>query len=60
MTTKQKVLKAVQDLPADASFEDAMESLYFLAKVEKGIEQANAGQIVSHDEVKEKMKTWLK
>lgn len=54
------VLKAVQDLPEDASFEEVMERLHFLAKVEKGIEQADAGQTLSHSEVKEKMKKWSK
>ena len=60
MTTKQKVLKAVKSLPADASIEDAMERLLFLAKVEKGLRQAEAGQTVPHEKVKQKMKRWLK
>ncbi|MDH5295663.1 MAG: hypothetical protein OEW26_00875, partial [Nitrospirota bacterium] len=55
MTTKQKVLKAVETLPDDASFEDAMERLLFLAKVEKGIQQADAGQTIPHEQVKQKM-----
>lgn len=54
MTTKQKVIKAVQSLPEDASYEDAMERLLFLAKIEKGLQQADAGQTVSHDKVKRK------
>ena len=60
MTTKQKVLKAVEGLPEDASFEDAMERLLFLAKVEKGIQQADAGQTIPHEKVKQKMQKWLK
>jgi len=60
MTTKQKVIKAVKSLPANASYEDAMEKLMFLAKVEKGLQQADAGRTISHDRVKEKMKRWLK
>ena len=60
MTTKQKVIRAVQALPADASFEDAMERLLFLAKIEKGLDQANAGQTISHEKVRQKMKKWLK
>lgn len=60
MTTKQKVLRAVQSLPEDASLEDAMERLLFLAKVEKGIRQADAGQTIPHGKVKQKMKKWLK
>ena len=60
MTTKQKVIRAVQSLPDDASFEDAMERLFFLAKIEKGLRQADAGQTIHHEKVKQKMKKWLK
>ena len=60
MSTKEKVVRAVQDLPEDASIEDAMERLLFLAKIEKGLQQADSGQTVSHLQVKEKMSKWLK
>jgi predicted transcriptional regulator len=32
--------------------EDAMERLYFLAKIERGLEQSEAGETISHDEIK--------
>ena len=60
MTTKDKVLQAVQDLPDDASFEDAMERLLFLAKIEKGLQQADAGETVSQAEMKKRTAKWLK
>ena len=60
MTAKQKVMRIVRDLPANASIEDAMERLLFLAKVEKGIQQADSGKTLSHEKVKEKMAKWLK
>lgn len=60
MTTKQKVLKAVQGLPDDASFEDAMERLLFLSKVERGLQQADVGQTIPHEKIRQKMKRWLK
>jgi predicted transcriptional regulator len=53
--SKEKVLKAVRDLPDDASVEDAMERLYFLAKIEEGERQADAGQTVSHEEAKRRL-----
>lgn len=53
-------MKAVQSLPDDAPIEDAMERLLFLAKIEKGLEQADAGKTISHDQVREKMAKWLK
>ena len=49
---KQLALKAIEDLPADATIEDAMERLYFLAKVHRGLAEAEVGQFVSHDEVR--------
>ena len=58
-TLKQKILKAVENLPTDAGIEDAMERLYLLYKVEKGIQQADEGQLISHDEAKDRLKTWL-
>ena len=59
MTVKEKVVHAVQDLPEEASIEDAMERLFFLSKIEKGIQQADSGQTLSHDQVREKMGKWL-
>ncbi len=59
MTTKEKVLQAVQTLPDDASIEDAMERLFLLAKIERGIQQADAGELIPHEKVKERMARWL-
>ena len=60
MTTKEKVLQAVNNLPDDASIEDAMDRLLFLAKIERGLQQADAGQTIPYSEVKERMAKWLK
>lgn len=60
MTTKEKMLQAVEDLPSDATIEDAMEQLVFLAKVERGVRQADEGNTISHAEMQERMGKWLK
>lgn len=52
---KQRVLEAVESLPSDATIEDAMERLYFLAKIQRGLEQADAGETVSHEEAKKQL-----
>ena len=49
---KERVIEAVRGLPDDATVEDAMERLYFLAKVEEGLRQAEAGQTVDSEEAK--------
>ena len=60
MTIKDKMLQAVQELPDDASIEEAMERLLVLAKIERGIAQADRGETVSHRIVKDRMAQWLK
>ncbi len=53
--TKRKILEAVQQLPDDATFEDAIEHLYFVAKVARGLAQADAGGTVPHPKVKDRL-----
>jgi predicted transcriptional regulator len=59
MTIQEKVLEAIKDLPDEAEIEDAMERLFFLAKVERGISQADSGDTLSHEDVKSRMSKWL-
>ncbi len=55
MTEKQRALDAVQRLPEDATVEDAIERLCFIAKVQKGIRELDAGQGVSHEDAKRRI-----
>ena len=48
---KDEIVRATQDLPDDATVEDAMERLYFLAKVERGLDQSEA-ETIPHEEIK--------
>jgi len=57
-TVKHKVLKAIEELPHDATFEDVLERLYFLYKIDKGLQQVAAGEIISHEEAMKRIKTW--
>jgi len=52
---KERVLEAVRALPEDATVEDAMERLYYLAEVEEGLQQADAGQTVDHEEARRRV-----
>lgn len=49
-TIKQKILQAVEGLPKTATLEDAIERLCFLAKIEEGLRQSDAGETVPHTE----------
>ncbi|MBI2565458.1 MAG: hypothetical protein HYV63_00315 [Candidatus Schekmanbacteria bacterium] len=54
-TAKQKVLEAMESLPADAAVEDAIERLVLLAKIEEGLAQLDAGQGVEHSEARRRL-----
>jgi len=58
--TKQQMLKAIEDLPDDASVEDALDRLYLLYKVERGLGQADRGELISQQEARQRMAKWLK
>jgi len=59
MTSKQKILKALAELPDDAGVEEALERLYLLYKIENGIRQADAGELISQEEARKRMAKWL-
>ena len=54
-TTKDRILEALENLPPDATFDDAIERLVFLAKIEAGLAELDAGKGVSHDEAKRRL-----
>jgi len=53
-------MKALEDLPEDATIDDAVELLVFMIAVEHGLAQAEAGELIPHGEIVRLVKTWLK
>lgn len=49
--TKSHIVRAVADLPDDATLDDAFDKLFVLHKIERGLKQAEEGQTLSQDEV---------
>jgi predicted transcriptional regulator len=56
--TKRDILKALEDLPDDASIEDAIDRLVYLYKIERGLKDADAGRKISQEEAKARMAQW--
>ncbi len=54
-TTRDRIIEALENLPPDATFDDAIERLVFLAKIEAGLAELDAGQGVSHNEAKQQL-----
>jgi predicted transcriptional regulator len=60
MATKAAFIKALEDLPEDATIDDAVERLVFMLAVEHGLAQAEAGELIPHEEIVQLVNTWLK
>jgi len=64
---KDKMVETIQKLPPDATVEDAIErllflakverGLLFLAKVERGLREADEGKTIPHSEMKRRFTT---
>lgn len=54
-TTRDRVHQLADQLPPEASLEDAIERLVFLAKIDRGLAQVEAGQVVSHEDARRRL-----
>lgn len=52
---REQILDALRDLPEEATFDDAIERLVVLAKIEAGLAELDAGQGIPHDQVKRQL-----
>ena len=57
---KQATLKMLQSLKDDVTYEDIMYELYVLEKIYNAEQQLDRGEFYTHEEVKKKLKQWLK
>lgn len=51
ISTKRKAVKAVEELPEEATLDDAIEKLILLRKIERGLEQREAGEGIPQEEI---------
>jgi predicted transcriptional regulator len=54
-TPRDRIPEALQDLPADATVDDAIERLVFLAKIDAGLAELDEGKGIPHEEVKQRL-----
>jgi hypothetical protein len=59
MSDKELVMDLLKKLPEDAKLTDISKEIEFLAAVREGEEQADRGEVVSHEQVKKEFKSWI-
>ncbi|MBE2186922.1 MAG: hypothetical protein IAE99_09145 [Rhodothermales bacterium] len=57
-TIKQRVARAVEGMPDDVSYEDIIERIVFLRKIEQGLKESQAGQVVPQAEIEAEARAW--
>ncbi len=60
MLTKEMLFNSLNNLPDKFSFDDLLDRILLLQKIEVGLEQSKAGQTHTTKGAKEKLKKWLK
>ena len=56
---KQQMIRFIERLPENATWDDVMAELYFRIKVDSGLKDLDDGKGIPHNEVKERMSKWL-
>lgn len=55
---REKVIEAVNGLPAEFSLDELVEKLILVEKVEQGLAQLKEGKVTPQEEVKDLVKKW--
>jgi predicted transcriptional regulator len=53
--TRDRIIEALRQMPPDATVDDAIERLVFLAKIEAGLNELDAGKGIPHDQAKRRL-----
>ena len=59
MSDKDVVMETVRQMPEAATLEQISEEIAILAAIRKGEEAADAGRVTPHEQVRQKLASWL-
>jgi len=57
---KSEVIDLIRKLSDNVTTADIMEELYFKQQVDKGLQDAAEGRVISHEELKKRIAKWRK
>ena len=58
VSMKRRLIDALEDLPDDATFDDVVEQLDFVYNIYIGLEQAEKGMLIPHEDVVKHFQRW--
>ncbi len=57
-SAKEEVRRILEVIPDNASFEDIQYHIYVREKIERGLEDVKNGNLLSQEEVEQRMRKW--
>ena len=60
MLTKTSVIMTISTFPDNFTLDELIDKLIFMDKVERGLEQSLANNVLSEEEAKKRLSKWLK
>ena len=58
-TAKEDVRRLLDQLPDDASLDDIQYQIYVRQKIQRGLEDVEAGRVVSQEQVEQQIEQWF-
>ncbi len=59
-TTKDKMTEIIRSQPEDATYEEIMRELAFEKMVDRGLEDARNGRVISNEDMERQIRIWRK
>jgi predicted transcriptional regulator len=60
MLKKEQVINTISNFPEKFSLDELIEKMILLDKIEKGLEDSEKGNVITEEELEEKVKEWSK
>ena len=58
LTPKDHLIRAIQDLPADSTYDEILQELALARMIERGLADSDAGRILSQEEMSAWVDSW--
>ena len=58
-SVKEQVIKLVESLPDDCTWEDVQYHIYVREKIERGLKDVREERVLTQEEVEQRMAKWL-
>ena len=58
MSQKESILEAIRRLPDDTSFDEVIEEIRILQRIEEGEKAADEGRVRAHEDVRALIRSW--